>query len=447
MSDADSTRPAKHRLTRVGKYEITRFLEKGGMGVVFEARHLHLERRVALKMILPECNDPEYVRRFFQEARAAGDLRHPHIVTVYDLDLHEGQPFIAMEFLPGGTLADLVRKRQDIPLGRKLQMIEQTCAGLGAAHRAGIVHRDIKPVNIMLDAEGQVRIVDFGIARLAYAPRMSKEGMVIGTPNYMSPEQLRGERDLDHRTDIFSLGAVLYELLTYRLAFSGATLTEVAVAIQVGPTPRLPAIAPDVDADLQRIISTALEKERDRRYADMGAMARDLERLRRRVDDHTEPRPIPPPPKRSRVVLGVAAAALAGIIGFASWKVLDRTPDTRPPAEVLNPGAVTGPPPVPGGSSSTPTTATGVLIVDAIPWAEVTEILDASGNRRSIGSNVFTPVALALPAGEYTLTLRHKDARESKAVKATVVANQTQTLPPVEVIKIDANAYFKSLNW
>ena len=194
-------------------------LGHGGMGSVYRARDPRIGRDVAIKLLREGYDSTELRDRFAREARSAGNLSHPNIVTIYDIGEHEGRPFIAMEYVAGETFAELIRSEAPLPFGRKLQMIEEVCAGLTHAHESGIVHRDIKPANLIVDPEGTVKILDFGIARLN-ASGMTQPGMVIGTLNYMSPEQIGGIA-VDGRADIFAVGAVLYELLSLRQAFPG----------------------------------------------------------------------------------------------------------------------------------------------------------------------------------------------------------------------------------
>ncbi len=268
--------------TRIGKYEVSSRIGKGGMGMLYLARDPDLDRLVAIKVML-EVEDADLRARFLREARSAARLRHANIVTVFEVGEHEGQPFIAMEYIAGESLAELIRRRAALPVVRKLQILEEACAGLGHAHRNGIVHRDIKPPNVMLDAEGTVRIVDFGIARLANAKTVTQEGSLIGSLNYMSPEQLRG-RAVDHRSDVFSLGALAYELMAYRQAFPGTLADGLMYRIVHDPPEPLRSAVPDLDPEIERVINMALEKDPERRHRDLSLMRRELSRIRSRLD-------------------------------------------------------------------------------------------------------------------------------------------------------------------
>ena len=186
------------------------------MGALYLAWDPTLERQIAIKLLRDDSD--ELRERFSREARFVARLRHPRIVTVFDVGEHDGQPFIAMEYVQGNTLADMVRAETALPVRLKLKWVEELCDGLGFAHRAGIVHRDVKPANLIVDADGSIKILDFGIAR--DGPGRTQAGMLIGSLNYMSPEQVLG-RPVDQRSDVFAVGGVLYELLTYRQAFPG----------------------------------------------------------------------------------------------------------------------------------------------------------------------------------------------------------------------------------
>jgi len=249
------------------------------MGVVYLARDPTIDRLVAVKVL--HAATAEMRERFYREARTAGRLQHPNIVTIYDVGEHEGEPFIAMEYVPGETLAQIVRRRAPLPIGRKLDLLDDLCLGLACAHRAGLIHRDVKPSNLVVSPEGPLKILDFGIARLADSS-MTQSGALVGTPNYMSPEQVAG-RPVDHRSDIFAVGATMYELLAYRAAFPGTAIPEVFHKILHEDPPPLASIAPELDPELGTIVARALQKEPGQRYQDLDAMRHDLRAVSRRL--------------------------------------------------------------------------------------------------------------------------------------------------------------------
>jgi eukaryotic-like serine/threonine-protein kinase len=270
----------------IGHYRVERKLGQGGMGEVFSAFDTRLDRAVALK-ILPEhsMRDPERVRRFKQEARAASLLNHPNIVTIYDIGDMEERRFIATELIDGENLRERM-SRDTMKLSEILDITLQTANALSAAHQAGIVHRDIKPENIMLRRDGFVKVVDFGLAKLTErqkamaASRVSTEsGIVMGTVRYMSPEQARGIK-IDILTDIFSLGVVLYEMVTGRLPFDGETNSDVIVSILTKEAPPLSRYVEDAPEELERIVERALRKNREERYQSVKEMIDDLEALK-----------------------------------------------------------------------------------------------------------------------------------------------------------------------
>ena len=282
----------------VSRYRIIKKLGAGGMGEVYLAEDPRLGRPVALKLLSADMTaDPERLKRFEQEARTASALNHPHIITIHEIGADAGAHFIATEFVDGLTLREHARSHQ-LTLRGVLEIAVEVADALAAAHRAGVVHRDIKPDNVMVRREdGRVKVLDFGLAKPAEgeaAPPADPEaatqllvntnpGVVLGTVNYMSPEQARGF-ELDARTDVWSLGVVLYELLTNRLPFDGPTQTDVLACILKQEPPPLPAFPEDEEGELARIVGRALTKDLDARYQTAGEMLIDLRRLKRRLD-------------------------------------------------------------------------------------------------------------------------------------------------------------------
>ena len=212
----------------IGRYRVERVLGRGAMGVIYLAHDPVIDRKVAIKLIRADLIDgqehDDYIARFLREARAAGRCMHGNIVAIYDFAIHEGNPFLAMEFIEGANLADVLRQRGRFAPEAAVAVILQVLDALGCAHAIGVVHRDVKPANILLLPGDRVKMTDFGIARLESSD-LTQDGAMIGTPSYMSPEQCRGEK-VDARSDLFSAGAVLYELLSGTRAFAGATLIE-----------------------------------------------------------------------------------------------------------------------------------------------------------------------------------------------------------------------------
>ncbi len=261
---------------RIGRYLVTGRIGRGGMGMVYRGLDPALEREVAVKTLTVEGTlDEESRRRFAVEAKAAAKLQHRNIVTVFELGEDRGVPFIAMEMLPGVDLEALVRSGEEMLLAEKVEIVIQVCRGLAFAHEHGIVHRDVKPSNIRLLDDGTVKIMDFGIAKLG-GTQLTRAGMMVGTVHYMSPEQVRG-RPLDGRSDVFSLGVILYELLAGRRPFKGEGATDVLFKIvNHDPAPLDPEPLGGVSPLLQEVVNRALAKDPEERYPTAAALAEDL---------------------------------------------------------------------------------------------------------------------------------------------------------------------------
>jgi eukaryotic-like serine/threonine-protein kinase len=265
-------------LPALGRYEIVSELGRGAMGVVYKARDPMLERTVAIKtvnMALEEDGAAQYEARFQQEARAAGGLNHPNIVTIHDIGKSGDIAYMAMEYLEGVELRSLLQTGQPLPVPKALSIAAQIAEGLAYAHERGVVHRDIKPPNIMVLANGIVKITDFGIARMRTSAVQTQAGLTMGSPKYMSPEQVLGKR-ADQRSDIFSLGIILYEMLAGAAPFTGESMTALMYQIVNFAPPAPSALKPAVPEMLDTIIAKMLAKSIDERYQSAAELARDL---------------------------------------------------------------------------------------------------------------------------------------------------------------------------
>src|SRR6478735_5152907 len=251
------------------RYEIHKRVGRGGMADVFLARDRLLDRQVAIKVLFPEfAVDPNFVERFRREAQAAANLSHPNIVNVYDWGRHSGTYYICMEYVEGRTLADILRTNGHITAKQAAEIASEVAAALGFAHDAGLVHRDIKPANILIGSNGQVKVADFGIARAMNAPtekNLTQVGAVMGTATYFSPEQAQGAQP-DPRSDLYSLGVVLYEMVAGRPPFTGDNPVTIAYRqVHEAPAP-LRQVQPDVPAGYDAIVGHLLAKNPAQRY-------------------------------------------------------------------------------------------------------------------------------------------------------------------------------------
>jgi eukaryotic-like serine/threonine-protein kinase len=304
-----------------GKYELAEEIGRGGMGVVFRAHDVQLQRRVALKFLPPELGAaPEYRARFMVEARAAAALSHPNICVIHEVGEADGRPFIGMEYVEGETLRDRLAAGL-LGCDDAVAIMVQVLTGLAEAHRHGIIHRDIKSGNIMITPAGQVKIMDFGLARREGSPALTRTHATLGTAAYMSPEQARGEV-VDHRTDLWSAGIVLYELLTGDVPFKGAQELAVVHAVVHREAPPLSRGAPAVPPELQTVVSRALRKKREARYASATEMLRDLTRFqeerRAQAAGALTPRALVRRARRPAVAIPAVVALLA-LTSFGVW--------------------------------------------------------------------------------------------------------------------------------
>ncbi len=260
----DSTAPT----VLSGRYAIERKIARGGMADIFLAHDQVLERPVVIKMLLPQyAGDPAFVERFRREAKSAARLNHTNVVSVYDWGSHGDTFFMAMEYIEGQSLAEQLADNGRVPIDRALEIAEAAAAGLGFAHERGMVHRDVKPGNIMMTASGQVKVADFGIARgLDGSDSLTQTGNVMGTAAYFSPEQARGEV-VDERSDLYSLGVVLFEMVTGERPFTGSSPLSVAYKHVGEAPPTAQSINPQVPVEVDRIIATLLAKDPAHRYA------------------------------------------------------------------------------------------------------------------------------------------------------------------------------------
>jgi serine/threonine protein kinase len=267
-----------------GKYRVERVLGVGGMGVVVAAHHIQLDEKVALKFLLPDAlGNAEAVARFAREARAAVKIKSEHVARVTDVGtLPNGAPYMVMEYLEGGDLAEWVKQRGALPVEQAVEFVLQACVAVADAHALGIVHRDLKPANLFCvrrsDGQLSIKVLDFGISKMTDAGGMAPGSMtrtsaLMGSPLYMSPEQMRSSKDVDAMTDIWALGVILFELMTGRTAFLAETVTELAIKVSTEPAPSIRSFRPDVPPALEAIVGKCLEKDKRQRYRNVAELA------------------------------------------------------------------------------------------------------------------------------------------------------------------------------
>src|SRR2546429_5108103 len=305
--------------TKLGRYEIRSQLGAGGMGEVYLAQDTKLDRKVALKILPAEvATNQDRMRRFVQEAKAAAALNHPNIAHIYEIGEADGVNFIAMEFIDGFTLRELIHGRKT-ELSKLLRYLQHAAEGLAKAHAAGIVHRDLKPDNLMITRDGRATILDFGLAKLIEWPRMSggdssevatavmpqhsTPGAIMGTVGYMSPEQAQGKTNaIDQRSDIFSFGCILFEAATGQKPFAGDSVVKSLHMVIYESAPPIADLNPSAPAELQRIVRRCLAKDPDVRYQSIKEVAIELKALRRELESSVGIDTTVPPPSRSETV-------------------------------------------------------------------------------------------------------------------------------------------------
>jgi serine/threonine protein kinase len=339
---------------KIGRYQILERVGRGGMGVLYRGFDPILDREVAVKVMLADFSeDTEQMRpRFYREAKSAAKLQHRNIVTVFEFAEENNQPHIVMEFLRGSPLNTRMEENPPLTVDDKLDIVAQLCTGLGYAHSQGVVHRDVKPANVFILQDGTVKLLDFGIAKLATST-LTRQGDVVGSAPYMSPEQIAGAQDLDGRSDVWSTGVLLYELLCGRKPFDGEGLTTVIAGILREQPPALEGRVPGLPKALLDVVSKALEKDRDKRFQNAEQLGRELQLIRK-----THQLSVPAPMDETRM---------------ASTKVLKALHEDRQKQDQGTPGNKTlqqpprvasqPPPPAAGGSKTWMIAAAAVIAV------------------------------------------------------------------------------------
>jgi len=418
-----------------GRYRIERELGRGAMGVVYQAFDTILEREVAIKTISSSIRDENLKERFLREARAAGKLLHPNIITVYDFGVEEDQLFISMEFVEGTDLLDLINSRPSLDIRKRLEIVCQICLGLDFAHAHGVFHRDVKPANVRLDNQGRVKIVDFGLA-IIQTSSLTRSNAILGTPSYIAPERLLGGQS-DARSDQFAVGIILFELLTYSKAFKGDNLSLVIHHILHNDPPRLDEQFLAQFPEVQIILSKAIDKNPMQRYPSMGDMARELDLVRNRMAHEGF---------LKSDALATADVSVDAELWAAETELTHSSPlkaaKSEQDVQTVAKGKghwrlvmtlfliISG---VAAflfvGKSNENVGLLGTLVFDVKPYAQVREIInrkyDTPVPLEGAVSARMTPLRLLLPTGRYQITYDHPDwGGVSRSVVVDVLPNQ-----------------------
>jgi protein kinase/serine/threonine-protein kinase len=327
--------------TFAGRYQVIEELGHGGMGRVYKVFDKEIEAKIALKLIKPEvAADKNSIERFRNELKIARDISHKNICRMYDLGKEAGNYFITMEYVSGEDLKSFIRRSQQLVVGTAIFIAKQVCDGLAEAHRLGVVHRDLKPGNIMIDREGNAKIMDFGIARSISAKGITGAGVMIGTPEYMSPEQVEG-KEVDQRSDLYSLGVIIYEMVTGRVPFEGDTPFTIAVKHK-SEIPKDPKeLNTQIPEDLSRLVLKCLEKDKEKRYQSDDELRADLEKIEKGIPTTERPiskrktvtsKPITLTISRKKFFVPLSVLVAIAIIGIGLWRFLPKHPVAPPPS-------------------------------------------------------------------------------------------------------------------
>ena len=442
-----------------GRYLILGSLGRGGMGRVYRALDKKLDVEVAVKLLRPEiAADEGIIQRFKNELKLARMVSHPHVCRMYDFSEDQGTHFITMEYVPGEDLKTTVRRVGPLGLGKALSIARQVCEGLAAAHRLDIVHRDLKPQNIMLDGNGQVRIMDFGISRSLRAKGITADGMMIGTPEYISPEQAEGKK-IDARTDIYAFGAILFEMVTGKVPFDGDTTLSIILKHKLEPPPDPRKLNPRLPKEVGQIILKCLEKDRERRYPSADALYADLVRAEGQLDGKQPAKADQARPGKKRLpvtalILAAAAVVIAGfflIKPFGSKKAGIQTPGSQAQSDVSGqPVAPAVPVQKPAQKSESRTTITAPEIepapAPALKTAPAAGILEITTVPAGVG--VFlngklegqSPLKRSLAPGVYEIRIKKPSEYREIVDKVTLRAGQSlpkhYILSPVYILEV-----------
>lgn len=467
---------------RIGKYDVVERIAVGGFATLYKGRDPFLKRPVAIKVCASD--DAGVRQQFLREAEIAGRLDHPNIVRTFDFGFEKVGPYLVQEYLDGEDLSGTIERQEPLGPRAKLHILVQVAEGLAYSHALGILHLDIKPANVRIVERGQVKLLDFGIARLASAGSEARLGGMVGTAGYLPPEQVRGE-EVDARADVFAFGALAYELLGYRRPFAGSTVQEILKQVFSRKPAALERIWPECPAGLSRLVARCLEKEPDARYAGFADLLPELVRIRdelpaasERLEGETSDRPQEPDrpmaqqpvvlefpgveaerhassptpsgdasPRRSRRLL-LAAASVLLVLATVGWWMRGSAGDAAGGREGTA-RAVDETVDETGGqvaSAGTRSAATGELFVTAVPWGKVVRISGEDGGELALEAAPVTPLRLDLPPGLYEVELAGPEGSVNRICRARVLGASTHVCHSVmsEPRVID---YFKEHGW
>lgn len=399
--------PSRPPGTLLGQYRLVRLIASGGMGEVYEAIQLSLDRRVALKLIAPHLtSQPEFLQRFEREAKSAAMLNHPNIVQVYDFGCADGQHYLAMEFVDGSDVSELLRARGKLGVEEALQIIEQTAAALNAAHQQRIIHRDIKPANLLVTKSGLIKVSDLGLAkRLDEASEMTLTGAGIGSPHFLAPEQASDASTVDHRADIYSLGITLLYLLTGKRPFERSSAFSVVLAHVQQPLPTGAELGAPLPDGVETLIRKMAAKKREDRYPTYDELLADIARLKQGQAPIARP---PSKPSRKAPIIAAVAALVVVALAFIFFRKepavannsqqlpAENPPERRPPPRDDRGPAMRGGPGGPGmrqgGRFPLPMGPPGRPEREAIPVGPIPQMLEAADKFARENPNLFRPI-------------------------------------------------------
>jgi serine/threonine protein kinase len=372
-------------LNKIGKYEVSEQIGVGGFGAVFRGRDPFIKRAVAIKTC--QVNDDEIKHRFFREAELAGNLHHRNITTIYDFGIDNGVPYIVQEFLTGEDLDKKIKRGEKIALARKVEILMAIADGLGYAHDANIVHRDVKPANVRILDDGAVKVMDFGIAKsLQSQSSLTQTGITLGTSAYLAPEQIRGE-PVDRRTDVFAMGTLAYELITYRKPFRGEHLSTILYKILNEPPESLAVLAPEAPPSLAAAVERAMAKTPEERFASMQEFKAELMRIYRDLGGRSDAYAVRPSASGPRPAADMEATLATPSSGIGI-----------PPGRITPPsGSLAG---VPASADATP--VSGATGSGPRPALELVNFRDPSGGaigEETESTRAVSPPAVRAPAG------------------------------------------------